>query len=167
MGNLRIKVKFRGFEIELEGEKDIVLEEFNKIKESGVGNLTDKVAQAESIINMSEGKLLEDHNTQDGPSSRISEDFPHLNDVVMLERCKSEKEWILIYAFYKSNFGSSFFTKKDILTSYEETSRKKDSHMKNFSNNFKAVVKDDYINSVNNNEYRITSDGAKEARKLE
>ena len=48
MGNLRIKLKYKSFEIELEGDKDTVQKEFKDIKENGLGNIVMGVDMSET-----------------------------------------------------------------------------------------------------------------------
>jgi len=129
--------------------------------------LTTNIAQAESMINLSENKMLENKKQSNSQETQdFEEEIPLLKDVIMMEICKTEKNWIVIYSFYKSKFGAEFFTKEDILDAYEETSRKSAANAKNFSKNFKNSVKEGYIKSVNNTEYMITKPGKDQARKI-
>lgn len=79
-------------------------------------------------------------------------DTPHLSDVEINVNC-SETDWILIYAFYESNFAKKTFTKKAVYDRYM-SKRKTDSRSKNFSTYWKRLFKD-YFATVNDIEIKI------------
>ncbi len=86
----------------------------------------------------------------------VNNDFPHISDVEMNVNC-SEVEWILIYAFYESDFSKKIFTKDSVYKRYM-SKRKTSSHISNFSKNWKSLFKD-YFATFNNSEIKFkTSD---------
>jgi hypothetical protein len=56
MSELKIKLRLGDFEIEIEGEKDIVQKEFNSLKENGLGELFNSVPVNVSLNNTPETK---------------------------------------------------------------------------------------------------------------
>lgn len=78
--------------------------------------------------------------------------FPHLNDVEMTVNC-SESEWILIYAFYESDFSKKTFTKEKVHERYM-SKRKTASHVSNFSKNWKSLFKN-YFVTINDSEIKF------------
>ncbi len=84
---------------------------------------------------------------------------PSLRDVVLKSLPKSEVEWILIYAFYASEFGIKEFTRQDISALYESSKRKSGNTAKNFGSNISAVIRKNWMRSLNDNEYILESDG--------
>jgi len=98
--------------------------------------------------------LLENSN-----SEFISVDYPSIRDVVTKNLPKSEVEWILIYCFYCSAFGSNDFTRDHIINMYDESKRKTINNLKNYAFNISSAVKKDWIKSINNNDYIMLEGG--------
>lgn len=86
-------------------------------------------------------------------------DFPTMKDVVMRDLPKVEPEWVLVYAFYASEFSKETFTRDDILKGYNESNRYDKQRIKNLSGNFKACLLKGWIKGVNNTTYRVTPEG--------
>lgn len=169
MGNLRIKLKYKSFEIELEGEEATVQSEFKDIKQNGLGNVVNGVDISESSY------IIESTPRQIQSSSVNTEEFstvaspintPSLKDVIMRQLPSSEREWILVYAYYSSNNGNNSFTSKNILEHYESTKRKTASRHKNMSQNIKALFGKGYFSALNDDEYVLTDDGKHEATEI-
>jgi hypothetical protein len=81
--------------------------------------------------------------------------FPHINDVEINIEC-SESEWILVYAFYCSDFGKKTFTKTEAHDKYM-AKRKTDSRVGNFSTNWKSLFKE-YISTVNDTSFKFKAE---------
>ena len=75
-------------------------------------------------------------------------DYPTLNDLMIKDYPKNEPEWMLVFAYYSSNFGSSTFTKSDLRDRYREIGRYSKSCQNNFNNNFASGIKKDWFKSV-------------------
>ena len=83
MGNLKIKLKYKSFEIELEGDKDTVKEEFKDIKENGLGNIlggvdmTDQayIIEAPSPSLQIPSKAIADNSTNEGRAANRRIEF--------------------------------------------------------------------------------------------
>ncbi|MDO6519382.1 hypothetical protein [Zobellia uliginosa] len=168
MGNLRIKLKYKSFEIELEGDKETVQSEFKDIKENGLGNIV-------MGVDMSETTYLVEQPNDNGLPKQIAQaeniDFtdsniPSLKDVLMKQLPSSEREWILVYAYYGTEFGNKPFTGKTILEAYESTKRKTASRHANMSQNIKALFNKGYFSALNDEEFILTNDGKHQANEI-
>lgn len=166
MGNLRIKLKYKSFEIELEGDKNTVQEEFKDIKENGLGNIlggVDMTDQAYIIENPSPTLQIPSKAIAGNPSGINHDEYPSIKDIVMKQLPSSESEWIMVYSFYASGFGSNPFTNKDLLDFYDSTKRKTDSRTRNLSNNLKTIFKKGYLSALNDDDIILTDDGKHQA----
>ncbi|MGB4774034.1 MAG: hypothetical protein WBP45_02580, partial [Daejeonella sp.] len=85
--------------------------------------------------------------------------IPVLKEVVKRDLPKTESDWILVYAYYSSEFGEKTFTDKDIRALYESTGRKNDSRMNNLTNNVKTLLNKEYFKLHNDTEYLIKQKG--------
>ena len=155
MGNLRIKVKYSLFELELEGDSDKVQKEFSDIKQNGLGNLLGKSNYADAAPVVISEALINSGGTEIVNSG--GGDYPQIKNVLMKQLPKSEAEWLLIYAFYSSDFGEKSFSINDLNNMYESTNRTTDNRKANFSNNFKQLFKSDWINAQNDNDHLMYS----------
>lgn len=166
MGNLRIKLKYKSFEIELEGDKDTVQKEFKDIKENGLGNIVMGVDMNETayIVESSENAPKQIQQAQN--VDFIEGDKPSLKDILMKQLPSSEMEWILVYAFYGSDFGGKPFTSKTILEAYESTKRKTTSRHANMSKNIKSLFSKGYFSALNDEEFIMTEDGKHQANEI-
>jgi len=96
----------------------------------------------------------------------VNNEFPTLDDLVLRNVPKTEKEWVLIYGFYASSFGKNSFTKEAIKELYKSTKRFTDVRMGNFQTNFKDNAKDKYFSALNTTEFTITDLGKEKAQKI-
>ena len=166
MGNLRIKLKYKSFEIELEGEEETVQAEFKDIKQNGLGNVVNGVDMSETnyIIETIPKQLEQTSNSNGDPIKIVTPtNLPSLKDVIMKQLPSSETEWILVYAYYASESGTKTFTPKNILESYESSKRKTASRHANLSKNIKSIFGKGYFSALNDEEYILTDDGKHEA----
>jgi len=172
MGNLRIKLKYKSFEIELEGDKDTVQSEFKDIKENGLGNIVVGVDLSEQnlILNSEESqqpnKVRQIQTAETVDFEDANQNIPSIKDVIMKQLPSSESEWIMVYAFYCTNHGSKTFTSKDILSMYESTKRNTPSRKANISNNIKSLFGKGYFSALNDDDYILTDDGKHQANEI-
>lgn len=82
--------------------------------------------------------------------------YPHIDDLKVSLEC-SEVHWILIYAFYTSEYGKNNFNKELVLKKYKD-SRDAGSRMANFSNKWKSLFPE-LIKTIKTDEFRITDKG--------
>jgi hypothetical protein len=71
----------------------------------------------------------------------------------------SEKEWVLIYGYFASKNGESFFKRDDLVILYEESSRKTQSRLNNLSNNIKRLVTLEFFRFINDEDIALTEEG--------
>lgn len=91
------------------------------------------------------------------------DEYPHLNDLDIKLNCK-ENEWLLLFAFYSSNFGTTTFTKNAVWQLYKDK-RLTETRFKNLGTNWKTLFKK-YICTVKDNEFRFTSSGLQKVKAL-
>jgi hypothetical protein len=166
MGNLRIKLKYKSFEIELEGDKETVQSEFKDIKQNGLGNIVMGIDMADdtyyietkpnSPINIPKNEIMDISN----------EEYPNIKDVLMKQLPSSEPEWILVYSFYGSDFGNKPFTNGTIQEGYNATKRNTKSRKANLSNNIKSLFNKGLFSALNDEEFILTADGKHQAKEI-
>lgn len=86
----------------------------------------------------------------------IDQEYPNINDLEIKKSFK-EPEWIIVYAFYASNFGSNLFSKPVVRATYKEK-RDTDNRMKNFGQSWKSAYKKAF-KTQKDSELKFTPDG--------
>jgi|GEM_PF-858774 len=81
--------------------------------------------------------------------------YPHIDDLLH-RRSFTEIEWILVFAFYESEYGQKTFTPDKVRNAYL-SKRKNDSRLKNFSKNWGGLLKT-YFSTVSEGVYQIEYD---------
>jgi hypothetical protein len=174
--NLKIKIAQGDFSFELEGPAEKVIEQFTDLKENGLGKLASP--QKTSVIpsgpparhqhpdGIKEDPPLNSSTSSQQKASPNGTRYISLRDLLLKQLPKSEPEWLLVYAFYSSNYAQNEFTRDDILLKYEETNRKTDNRMANLSNNIKAVVGKDWLRSLNDKDMLVTDEGITTAKEI-
>jgi hypothetical protein len=100
-------------------------------------------------------------NLTDAPAKTPA--YPHLDDLEIRLDCR-ENEWLLIFAFYIADFGTSTFTKNEVWDLYKKK-RKTETRFKNLGTNWKTLFKK-YINTVRENEFRFSPAGLQKVNTL-
>ncbi|HBZ66621.1 MAG TPA: hypothetical protein DEO70_07270 [Bacteroidales bacterium] len=85
--------------------------------------------------------------------------LPSLSEVCSTNRPGPEREWILIYALYASDFGKRTISRDDIVLKYEETGRKDQSKINNLTNNIANAIKKGWIDNPESKRFYITPVG--------
>lgn len=93
-------------------------------------------------------------------------DYPALKDVVTKDLPKSEVEWVLVYCFYASGHGTKEFTRDDLSNLYKSTRRWTELTRRNLSGNLAAVVKRNWIKSLNDTEFIMKDSGTTYAKEV-
>lgn len=94
-----------------------------------------------------------------------SEAYPTLKAVVIKNLSNSESEWVLVYAFYISNFGKETFSRQDIIDIHNQSNRKNDNFVRDLSSYIKTNVKASYLNPLDNG-YAILGKGLIKAKEV-
>lgn len=159
MDTLKMKFKLHGLEFELEGNEATVKKEFENFKNFTV----ELLSKTNIIVPQITAVNTEKTNKQIGQTVDVDvfepTDYPAIKEIVRKDLPKTETDWILVYAFYSTNFGENNFTEKDIKTYYETTGRKNTSRSKNLTHNITSLIKQDYIKVHNDTEYLIKEKG--------
>ncbi|MEP3836930.1 MAG: zinc ribbon domain-containing protein [Algibacter sp.] len=142
----------KGTPIMLGANNNDVAENFNK-------ELDDENDSAD-IIDVPE---IHNANRNDDSDSVSNLDYPHLDDLSM-KMDFSEKEWLIVYAFYLSNFGASTFSKESVYSKYKEE-RITESRFKNLGTNWKKAFRSSF-KTQKVGELKFTDDGIKNVKSL-
>lgn len=94
----------------------------------------------------------QEKNITENQTSKKNETFPHINDVEMKVNC-TERNWILIYAFYESDFATKNFSKDGVYKKYI-AKRKTLNRQKSFNKAWKSLFKH-YISTVNETTFKF------------
>lgn len=159
----KLKVALGDVQIELEGNENMVQAIFQELRDKGIGALqpivkADKSVSSDSkqhIENIALGTTPDPGNADLPPVAEL----PTLENIVLQGSPKTELEWLLIYAFYCSGGGKTFFTRDNLRSKYDETNRWTEARSKNFAKNIKSLVSNKHISAVNANDFRIESGG--------
>lgn len=115
-------------------------------------------------------KQKADSNSEDKSTSTErrynAKEYPIMKDIVIRDLAKTEREWILIYALYSSEFGKNTLTREDLLNKYSESNRKTSSRLNNLTNNIRNMVKADQLKFINDDEMLLTSKGKEVALEI-
>jgi len=147
METLKIRFKLYALEYEVEGQQETAKEEFKNFNDNILTQILSKVNI--TLPTTSDIKELPPSVSNGSKEEKKLIDYPTLKDVKIRDLPKTETHWLLIYAFYASNFGDKEFTKDDILKLYSSTDRKTDNRIANLSNNIKRNVSALYFKSSN------------------
>ncbi len=172
MSDLKIRVSLGSFNVEIEGPSEDVTKQFEEIKKNGLGQMVDQLLPIFSNQGIqkppSDNKLIqaviEENPTAEQPDNSI--ELMSLHDLSSKELPKSEREWVLMYAYYIDRSGKLLFTRDDIIKKYEESNRKKSVRMKNLSNSIRGAEKETWISRPTDSEMKITEPGKTQAKQI-
>lgn len=158
----KLKISIGNANVELEGDGNLVHTIFTELREQGLGQLSTHNSYSSFVEN--NNTELPDENTDVTVHHQTAVDTdsfikPNIKDVVIKDLPNSESEWVLIYALYASEEGTSTFTSDDLRQMYKESNRMTDVRNKNFSTNVKKAVSSDWFTTVNSTEYALTAKG--------
>jgi len=91
--------------------------------------------------------------------------YPDILNIAMKALPASEVEWILVYSFYASSFGTIIFSREDIIAKYDESRRRTTSRLSNYAVNIKSLVRDGKL-SILNGGYSILDAGIASAKEI-
>lgn len=108
--------------------------------------------------------IEEDVDNLDDSSSNITpnlkqNDIPTLEEIKIRDLPKSESEWILVYAYFASNMGTTVFTRDNISQQYKDTKRYTAQIRKNLSQYMKGCSKALYIKPTNEKDFILLPKG--------
>jgi hypothetical protein len=164
---LKMKFKLHELEFEIEGNQEVVKEQFENFKSFITNDLLPKIniAAAPNIKDAQYDQVKQLLPIQDITGIETT-DIPALKEVVLKDLPKSEFDWILIYSFYASGFGVNTFTEENIKKFYAQTGRTNKSRLANLSNNMKSLLNKGFIKVHNDSEYIIKQEGVNYAQDI-
>lgn len=166
METLKMKFKLHALEFEIEGSEEVVTTEFKSFHDNILNPLLTKVnimppaqpANGVTTWSLPEGNTFS--NGKDTPQATTDAEIPHITDIENTLEC-SEQHWILIYAFYLSEHGTTTFGKDNLLKAYKEK-RETPSRIANFSNKWKSLFKG-LVKTIKTDEFKLTDKGIETA----
>jgi len=175
LNSIRFKENKEERSYELEFTNDVGKE----IKEVVADLLKNKLGQSkgptlfiqnlqEDQISFSEKNVSHQEQPEPVETSQIEQtdgnaEYPHLDDLEYNLHCR-ENEWLLIFAFYISGFGTTYFSKNAVWDIYKQK-RKTETRFKNLGTNWKSLFKK-YISTVKENEFKFTPLGLEKVQHL-
>ena len=158
--NRRVRFKLGQLEIELEGPT--AFEEFQQLKEQGLGKLmADNPQPAVAQAAPPTAALFATDQT-----SRVN-GRPSLSDLAVRNIAQSEREWVAVYSFYLSDvYGKKTFSRGDIWQKYKESGLDNESRQSNLSENIRRAVEAGWLTRIKENTYAIQGDGQAKALEI-
>lgn len=90
---------------------------------------------------------------------------PTLKAIAMKNLPSSETEWIVVYAFFASDYGNEIFTRQDLIDKYTESNRNNKDRMRDLAAYIRAAVKANYLNPLETG-YSILEKGVEKAKEI-
>lgn len=162
----RIRLKYGPLEVEIEGDPQMVSEEFRRLREEGIGRLSLAMVRPpeEMIPGAEEREIAEELPPEKKPPVVVSET---LQDLAVKDIVKSETQWIAVYGYWLSERESkSTFSRKDIWAKYKESGRDTQSRQTNLSKNIKRTMKRGWLSMLKKNTYALKSEGKKKVEEI-
>jgi hypothetical protein len=88
-----------------------------------------------------------------------------LKAVAMKNLPATETEWVVVYAFYSSNYGKDTFTRQNLIEKYEESNRLDSDKKKALSMYMKRAVQGNFINPLADT-FSILDNGIEKAKEI-
>lgn len=157
MSNLKLGLTIGELSLQLEGDGELVQTMLNELRENGLGELS-KIPEARISAANAQSYISTQNNTE--LCNNIADsNYPSLKEVALKCLPKSEPEWILLYAFYASDFGTRSVSRTEIKEMYNVTNRMTTSRSNNFFNSLTSVVSNNYLSALNDDEYAVRQEG--------
>jgi hypothetical protein len=168
---LKVKVAKGDWSIEIEGDAEEVKQQFQDIKKQLGGAIFHDSENQQPIENMKthepKSKNTDVPSTDDPDSFENKAKYPHLKDVTNKHLPGPEIEWLIVYAYYASNFRQKrLFTRESLVLKYREANRTTASRIGNLSNNIDTLVKSRWIRRWNDTEFVMEEAGIKKAEEI-
>lgn len=143
--------------LQLEGDGELVQTMLNELRENGLGELS-KIPEAR-ISSANAQSYISTQNNTELCNNIADSNYPSLKEVALKCLPKSESEWILLYAFYASDFGTRSVSRTEIKEMYNVTNRMTTSRSNNFFNSLTSVISNNYLSALNDDEYAVRPEG--------
>lgn len=157
MSNLKLSLTIGELSLQLEGDGELVQTMLNELRENGLGKLSEIPEAHFSTSNYQSNMIIP--NNKELCNNTVDNNYPSLKEVALKCLPKSESEWILLYAFYASDFGTRSVSRTEIKEMYNVTNRMTTSRSNNFFNSLTSVVSNNYLSALNDDEYAVRPEG--------
>ncbi|WP_157962762.1 zinc ribbon domain-containing protein [Chitinophaga deserti] len=124
---------------------DVTVSELNKLTDNNGQNFTNGNTEYAIEVEESESKASE-IPTSEKREHVTNNEYPSLKAVTMKNLPASEVEWVVVYAFYASNYGEAEFTRSDITAKYAETNRKTKESVRDLTTYITRTVRQGFLN---------------------
>jgi len=133
---------------------------------NGASEETAEFAEAEILNNENGVPKTEAINKSVPTDTAKPVEYPSLIAIAMNNLPSSETEWIVVYAFYASNYGKEIFSRENILNQYKESKRyDKQTTNRDLSTYIKRAVNAGFINPLQSG-YSILPAGTEKAKEI-
>lgn len=165
---LKMKFKLHQLEFELEGNQEVVKEQFENFKSFITGDLLPKINVEDSTA---KHQTIEPKQTKQISHAEEVEhvditDVPSLKQIKLRDLAKSETDWMVVYSFIASEGGNKTFTRSDIVDLYKESDRYTKKAANGLSQFFKNLSKAEYIKATSDTDFIILDEGIKRANQI-
>ena len=92
-------------------------------------------------------------------------EYPAIINISMRALPTSETEWVLVYSFYASQFGTTIFTRRDVISKYDESNRRNLDRLNALTTNFKTLIRSGKLSALTNG-YSILDPGMNLAKEI-
>jgi hypothetical protein len=146
-----------------EATRDVTNVLTNMLGTKGIGFSQNKEKQSEEEVADAETTDFveaEVYNVEKSlNNSSISANIPHIDDLELKLGEINEIDWVLIYAYYLSDFGKGFFSKESVFEHYK-SKRKTENRMKNYKRTYEKAFSA-YFKTLNSEKILINEKGIK------
>lgn len=133
---------------------------------NGTSEETAEFAEAEVVNNGNAVSKTEAINKPVPTDTVKPEEYPSLIAIAMNNLPSSETEWIVVYAFYASDYGKEIFSRANLLNQYKESKRyDKQTTNRDLSTYIKRAVSAGFINPLQSG-YSILAAGTEKAKEI-
>jgi hypothetical protein len=134
----------------------------NRISDKPENDITNHEIFQDAEIIIKDEKNTESQNA----SPTLSTEYPALKAIAMKNLPSSETEWIVVYAFYASNYGEKIFDRENIINNYIESNRyNKTSTKRDLSKCMTRAVVQGFINPLQTG-YSMLDTGIEKAKEI-
>lgn len=160
-----MRFKLHNLEFEIEGKEAVVKEQFENFKIFVTGELLSKVniQNPQTTILPHKQKQSQILPPTEDAIIMSNGQHPDITNVVRKNLPSKEWEWVLIYAFYASNYGKTDITRDGIKEMYKNTNRNKKQNILNLTQNLNAIHQKGYINFLNDEDFQLLEAGVTES----
>lgn len=166
--NLKMKFKLHQLEFEIEGDQEVVKEQFENFKSFVTGDLLPKINVEEPIkpSHSIDHNFTKQLNQAEDVELFDANEIPSLKDIKLRDLAKSETDWIMVYAFLASDGGNKTFTRTDIVQLYKDSDRYSNKIANGLSQYFKHVSKTGFIKATSDSDFIILEKGKEKASQI-